>query len=315
MPLPIPDALLAHEDAAVAKAASARTQLPRYLLSAMLAGAFVGVAVLLMLMVSAPLLADQNPAARLVQGAVFGIALTLVVFAGAELFTGNNMVMVQGLWSRRITPIDLGLVWAASLFGNLVGSIAFAGLVHASGVVTAGAPPGQQTVYQAALAGIVKSKASLSGGQLFFRAVLCNMLVCLALWMAARAASDAAKLVCLWWALLAFIASGFEHSIANMTSLGMAAFIGVGSWSDLGRNLLYTVPGNIVGGALLVGLAYAWMTKNPPPRVTSAVPDAVSLEQVDEPVRRTNGTTRPQTTRAKTRTPRTTTPPARGRAR
>ena len=85
MPLSIPDALVAHEDAAVTKATTARTQLPRYLLSAMLAGAFVGVAVLLMLMVSAPLIADQNPAARLVQGAVFGVALTLVVFAGARM--------------------------------------------------------------------------------------------------------------------------------------------------------------------------------------------------------------------------------------
>jgi len=325
MPLSIPDALTAHEDTAVAKATTARTQLPRYLLSAMLAGAFVGVAVLLMLMVSAPLIADQNPSARLVQGAVFGVALTLVVFAGAELFTGNNMVMVQGLWSRKIKPIDLALVWAASLFGNLVGSLAFAGLVNASGVVTAGAPPGQQTVYQAALAGIVKSKASLSGGQLFFRAVLCNMLVCLALWMAARAASDAAKLVCLWWALLAFIASGFEHSIANMTSLGLAALIGVGSWSELGRNLVYTVPGNVVGGALLVGLAYAWIGKDaaPRPRAPRVEPDLLVFEPEVEPVLtkpKGNGRSPARAatataTRPTKRAPRTTTPPARRRTR
>jgi len=328
MPLPIPDALIVHEDTAVAKAATARTKLPRYLSSAMLAGAFVGVAVLLMLMVSAPLIADQNPAARLVQGAVFGVALTLVVFAGAELFTGNNMVMVQGLWSRKIKPIDLALVWAASLFGNLVGSLAFAALVNASGVVTAGAPAGQQTVYQAALAGIVKSKASLSGGQLFFRAVLCNMLVCLALWMAARAASDAAKLVCLWWALLAFIASGLEHSIANMTSLGLAALIGVGSWSELGRNLVYTVPGNVVGGAVLVGLAYAWIGKDPAPRARTpqVEPDLLAFEPELEPVltkpKTGNGrgparaaTATATATRPTTRAPRTTTPPARRRTR
>jgi nitrite transporter NirC len=217
-------------------------------------------------------------------------------------------------------------VWAASLFGNLVGSLAFAALVNASGVVTAGAPAGQQTVYQAALAGIVKSKASLSGGQLFFRAVLCNMLVCLALWMAARAASDAAKLVCLWWALLAFIASGFEHSIANMTGLGLAAFIGVGSWSELGRNLLYTVPGNVVGGAVLVGLAYAWIGKDaaPRPRAQRVEPALVDLEpETDEVLTKpksSNGRTSARAatataTRPTKRAPRTTTPPAHRRTR
>ena len=326
MPLTTPEALALNEDAAVAKAKTARSQLSRYLVSSMLAGAFVGVAIVLMLMVSAPLIAGQNPAARLVQGAVFGVALTLVVFAGAELFTGNNMVMVQGLWAKKITAIDLALVWAASLFGNLVGSLAFAAMVDASGVVTAGAPSGQQTVYQAALAGIVKSKASLSGGQLFFRAVLCNMLVCLALWMATRAASDAAKLVCLWWALLAFIASGFEHSIANMTGLGLAAFIGVGSWGDLGRNLLYTVPGNIVGGALLVGLAYAWVGREGPPRGPTRsrqpapavadfdVDEAIDLEPAmaaSAPVAAKNGNGGSGTKRPV----RTTTPPARRAAR
>ena len=324
MPITIPEALSFNEDASIAKADAARSQLARYLVSSMLAGAFVGVAILLMLMVSAPLIAGQNPASRLVQGAVFGIALTLVVFAGAELFTGNNMVMVQGLWAKKIKPIDLALVWAASLFGNLVGSLAFAALVNASGVVTAGAPAGQQTVYQAALAGIVKSKASLSGGQLFFRAVLCNMLVCLALWMAARATSDAAKLVCLWWALLAFVASGFEHSIANMTALGLAAIIGVGSWGDLGRNLLYTVPGNMVGGALLVGFAYAWIGKQAPTRVATRVrqpaPPLVDFEPEEaidlEPPVTSSTPVRPKTTNGRTptkRVPRTTTPPARSR--
>ena len=80
------------------------------------------------------------------------------------------------------------------LLGNLVGSIGFAGLVNASGVLSAGAPAGQETVFMGSLAGIVKAKAALTGGQLFFRSILCNMLVCLALWMASRTRSDAAKL-------------------------------------------------------------------------------------------------------------------------
>ncbi len=274
MPIPIPEALVAHEAMAVAKARQARTSLSRYLASAALAGAYVGVAIVVLLMASAPLLAAQNPAARLVQGTVFGVALTLVVFAGAELFTGNNMVMLQGLWARQVKTADLALVWVASLLGNLVGSVGFAVLVDASGIFTTGSLPGKPTVFESALGAVALGKHGLTGGQLFFRAVLCNALVCLALWMAARATSDAAKLICLWWGLMAFIVSGFEHSVANMTTLSLAALTGSGTWGALFENLVFTVPGNIVGGGLFVGIAYGWLGRpaSEPGREVAEVP-------------------------------------------
>jgi nitrite transporter NirC len=260
VPISIPEALDAHEALAVAKAAQARSSLPRYLVSSMLAGAYVGVAVVLLIMVSAPLIAAGHPFTKLVQGGVFGIALTLVVFAGAELFTGNNMIMLQGLMRKAVKAEDVVLVWVASLIGNFIGAVGFAMMVDASGIITTGsAKPGTPSAFQSALGTIALSKAKLMPGQLFFRAVLCNMLVCLALWMAARAASDGAKLIVLWWGLLAFISAGFEHSIANMTSLSLAAMTGVGEWSEVARNLLYTIPGNIVGGGLFVGLAYGYL--------------------------------------------------------
>ena len=77
--------------------------------------------------------------------------------------------------------------------------------------------------------------------------------------MAGRASSDGAKLAVLWWGLLAFVGSGFEHSVANMTVFSLAVFNHQAQWSDLARNLLYTVPGNVVGGAVLVGLVYSWL--------------------------------------------------------
>jgi nitrite transporter NirC len=233
------------------------------LLSSAFAGAFVGIAVVLLVSVSAPLLAGANPATKLVQGAVFGIALTLVVFAGAELFTGNAMYMVQGLVRRTVTPAQVAAVWVASLVGNLIGSIGFAALVHAGGSLTG---PGASMV-----ASVVAGKDALTGPQLLSRSILCNALVCLALWMAARTKSDAAKLVVLWWALMAFIASGFEHSIANMTMFALGVFDGSATWAQLGRNLLWTVPGNILGGGVLVGLAYAYLG-------TTRAPALVALE-------------------------------------
>jgi len=261
VPLPITEVLAAHDQLAEAKAVQARTRLGPYMVNTMLAGAYIGVAVVLLLLASGPFIAAKSPATKLVQGSVFGVALTLVVFAGAELFTGNLMVMAQGLTSRSVSGMQAGLVWVSSLVGNLAGSVLFAALVAASGVINAGAEPGKQTVFMTALAGIVKTKASLTGGQLFFRAILCNFLVCLALWMAARTKSDAAKLIVLWWALLAFVASGFEHSVANMTvfSVGIFTHTQGATWSALWHNLEYTVPGNIVGGAVMVGLAYSYI--------------------------------------------------------
>ncbi len=251
MPTPIVEATDDLVVQSTTKASQVRSSLPHYLWLSALAGAFVGVAVVLLISVSAPLVAASAPYAKLVQGLVFGIALTLVVFAGAELFTGNAMVMVQGALARRIRLRDLTAVWVASLLGNLAGSIGFAALVHGGGTLNG---PGAKLV-----ASIVSTKDAASGPQLFWRSVLCNMLVCLALWMAARTKSDGAKLAVLWWALLAFIGSGFEHSIANMTIFSLGVFEHSASWADLARNLAWTVPGNVVGGGLLVGAGYAWL--------------------------------------------------------
>ena len=132
------------------------------------------------------------------------------------------------------------------------------------------------------IASIVKAKNASDGAQLFWRSVLCNLLVCLGLWMAQRTRSDAAKLVVLWWALLAFIGSGFEHSVANMTIFGLGVFEGVADWADLVRNLAWTVPGNIVGGGMLVGLAYAWLGR--PAQPVTAAPEPIPEPAVDAPL-------------------------------
>lgn len=243
---------------AIAATKSQQARSPgRYLYASALAGAYVGVAVVLLLAVSGPFAAAESPATKLVQGAVFGVALTLIVFAGAELFTGNAMFLLQGLYARTVRARDLGLVWGLSLVGNLVGSLAFAGLVHAGGTLRD--TPGGDLV-----GALTAAKSAASGPQLLARAVLCNMLVCLALWMAARASTDGAKLAVLWWALLAFIGSGFEHSVANMTLFSLGALDGTATWDALARNLLWTVPGNVLGGGLVVGIGYAWLTGGRP---------------------------------------------------
>lgn len=258
MPISIHQAAEANAATAADKANAYRDP-ARSALAGVLAGAFVGLAIVLLMSVSAPLAAASHPFTKLVQAAVFGLALTLVVFAGAELFTGNAMVMLQGWWRRTTSAADLGRVWAASLLGNVVGSLLLAAAVHAGGTLTG---PGTSM-----LAAVTAAKRAATEPQLLWRAVLCNALVCLALWMAARTRSDGAKLVVLWWALLAFIASGFEHSVANVTVFGLAALDGSIGGDALARNLAWTVPGNVLGGGLVVGLGYAWVAGRRPAAV------------------------------------------------
>jgi nitrite transporter NirC len=286
MPLTVAEALDGQESAAAAKAALAKGGLPRYLVLAMLAGAYVGIAIALLLATAAAFIDTKNPGANLVKGSVFGIALTLVVFAGAELFTGAVPTMLQGLVARRSSVLDLAVVWVASWIGNLAGSLAFAAMVNASGVFTSGPvdPATHKTLYFTALATIIKGKVALTGGQLFWRAVLCNFLVCLGLWMASRANSDGAKLVVLWWALLAFIATGFEHSVANMTVFGLAIFahVPLATAGAMTTNLLWVTLGNVVGGGLLVGLAYSYAGREKPTAVTVTLPETPTAAELDD---------------------------------
>lgn len=268
MPVTIPEALSDHTAAAQSKSRQLE-DLPRYLCSAALAGAFVGLGIALLFSVGGPLVAAGSPLAKLLMGAVFGLALTLVVFAGGELATGNMMVMTQAAAGRAVQWQRAAVVCVAALIGNFIGSIGLALILHGAGTFSTG--PSADLI-----ATTVAGKDALAGPQLFWRAVLCNALVCLGLWMAARTKSDAAKLALLWWALLAFIASGFEHSVANMTTFSIAALNGTGEWSMLGRNLVWTIPGNLVGGAVLIGGAYAWLGRTGPSTAAAGTPSSGS---------------------------------------
>ena len=265
MPIPLSEGLDVQAGVAAGKIADLRSP-GRYLVSAMLAGAFIGVAVVLLLATTGPLTAANSPWTKLVQGLVFGIALTLVVFAGGELSTGNMMTTVQGMIARR-RGVGAGItVIVVSFVGNLIGAIVFAWLVHASDILSIGGTPGHAAPGATLLASLVKTKAAESASTLFFRGILCNFLVCLAVWMAARTKSDGAKLMLIFWCLLAFVSSGFEHVVANMTtfSLGMMEGAPGATIGAFAKNLLFVGLGNLVGGALLVGASYGFIGRSTP---------------------------------------------------
>lgn len=243
-----------------------------YAVQAMLAGSYIGVAVVLMMSAAGPFRAEGSPAAPLVSGLVFGVALTLVFTAGGELVTSNMMTLTQGAFRRLITWGAAGRTMAFGFFANMAGAFVFAAMVHFTGLLERGKPAGDM------LAGVLAAKGHESIPELFWRGVLCNMLVCLAIWSTVRLTSEGAKLFTIFWCLLAFITSGFEHVVANMTSFGIGLFSGMPetSWADFARNMTTVGLGNLVGGAVVVGLAYAVSASRMSPVVEAAVQESVS---------------------------------------
>ncbi|RUT47802.1 formate/nitrite transporter family protein [Paenibacillus anaericanus] len=240
-------------EAAVKKKEKMNESLPRYIVSAMLAGAYVGLGIILIFSIGAPLAAVKSPFQTTLMGMSFGLALTLVVFAGSELFTGNNMFFTMSTLAKRTTVGDTAKNWTIVFLGNLAGAVLLSLLVWGSGLFKTAAP--EHLIFAASA-----KKMAAPFSELFFRGILCNWLVCLALWMANRAKDDISKLVLIWWCLYAFIASGYEHSVANMTLLSLSLIlpnhpdtITIAGWM---HNMIPVTLGNILGGAVFVGMAY-----------------------------------------------------------
>ena len=224
-----------------------------YWVASMMAGAYVGLGIILIFTLGNLV----DPALRpLVMGATFGIALTLVINAGAELYTGHTMYLTFGVKAGRISSASAMRAGLQSWGGNLLGSILVAWLFWQTGGGKL-LPDGASLLHSAALA-----KTQLPVMALIAKGMLCNWLVCLAIWMCQRV-EGSAKFIAIWWCLLAFIASGYEHSIANMTLFALSWF-GAHSpdftLSGIGYNLLWVTLGNTLSGVLFMGLGYWYAT-------------------------------------------------------
>ena len=219
-----------------------------------LAGAFIGLgSVFYVIVLSDPGLGFA--ASRVLGGAVFSLGLLLVVVAGAELFTGNNllaMAWADGVVSSR----DVLRNWIVVCAANFVGAAGLAVLVFLSGHPDLNGGAIGRTYLQVAAA-----KSALPFWTAFFRGVLCNLLVCMAVWMTLAGRSVTDKFFAILLPISAFVAAGFEHSIANMYFLPMGLLLSAKAglplqWEGLWTNLVPVVLGNIVGGSVLVALVY-----------------------------------------------------------
>ena len=234
--------------------AKARLPLASLFMLGMLAGAFIGLGSLFAVIVYSD--ASLGFAARrLLGGSVFSLGLLLVVVAGAELFTGNNLLAMA--WADgKLTTREVLLNWTVVCAANFAGALVLAGLVFLSGHTAMNAGAVAQTYRE-----IAAAKTSLPPVQAFFSGVMCNVLVCMAVWMALAGRSVVDKLAAIVLPIAAFVAAGFEHSVANMylIPLGMllqgAAGEPVVLWG-LARNLAPVIAGNLVGGSVIVALVY-----------------------------------------------------------
>lgn len=232
--------------------AKARADTLTLLVLAILAGAFISIGALLFTVVVTESGFGFGPT-RLLGGLSFCLGLILVVVAGAELFTGNNLIAMA--WaSRLISTRDVMRNWLIVYVGNVVGCLGTVFLVVWSGVASlGGGAVGEMAIH------IARTKADLSLSEAFTRGILCNALVCLAVWLAIGARSVTDKVVAVIFPITAFVAIGFEHSIANWFFLPFGfALDGQGAVSIVGvaRNIVAVSAGNIVGGTLLVTAVY-----------------------------------------------------------
>ncbi len=240
-----------------AKVGEGKVRMPfgKTLALAVLAGAFIALAAVGAAVgavsVTAPSLA------KLVSACIFPAGLGMVVVAGSELFTGNNLLVIP-LLQKRITLAAMLRNWGIVYLGNLLGAVTVAALATAGGIYRQ---------FDGALAASVvatgQAKLALGFGQAFVRGVLCNFLVCIAVWMSFAADGVPGKLAAVFFPIALFVLCGYEHSVANMYYLPAALFAAGAngapglSWGGfLVRSLLPVTLGNLVGGAGGVGLTY-----------------------------------------------------------
>jgi formate/nitrite transporter len=246
-------------------AASEKAALPfsRLLVMAIMGGVYIGLGGLLALVVAggSPALQASNPGlVKLLFGAVFPLGFIAVVLTGTDLFTSNCATQVVALWRKNVSPKTVVRVWCVSYLGNFMGAC-FAAWAYTS-ATDLFTPDQPWTQY---LLSMAHHKLENPFMVSFMRGVLANLLVCIATWQGYSAKDTLGRMVGIWLPVMGFVALGMEHSIANMFFIPAAMLAGFDvTWSHFFiANLVPVTLGNLVGGAIFVGLPYVWLYTKP----------------------------------------------------
>lgn len=233
----------------------------RFILLTVLAGIYIAFGGILSLTLGYgfPEITAGNPGLqKLLSGAAFPIGLILVVVLGAELFTGNNALLMPPLLTRKCSIADVLVNWTLVWIGNVMGALLFVYfMVYLTGL-TAPEP------YHSAIINIANAKVSMPWGTVLLKGIGANWCVCLAIWLAMSAKSSGAKMFGCWFPVMAFVALGYEHSIANMFFIpcGILEGADISTWEMIWCNLIPATLGNIIGGAVFVGCVHSYLYLN-----------------------------------------------------
>jgi len=259
------------EAAVESGAAKAHLRWDKVVVGAFLAGAYIAFGGLVALSVSSGLdPATWGTLPTLFMGAAFTLGLILVVIAGSHLLTGNMMLVPIGAMQGRLTVGDVVRNLTLVLVGNVLGAmfVAYFLAVQTGVVGRAGGPPGTAAMIYDRLAGIAASKGLHENAwQIFLRGVGCNWLVCLGVWIALAADSVGSKVLGMFFPIMAFVAMGFDHVVANMFFLPAGIFAGVPGldWGEVLHNWVFAFLGNLVGAVVFVATSYWYLYLRPDP--------------------------------------------------
>ncbi len=239
--------------AGVRKVALKDEHILHYFLRAALAGLYLGIIVFLYWNLAQNL--SGSPFGKVIASLSFGLGLFVIIVTNSELFTSNNMYLTVSSLAKRTSWTQTLRLWGVCWLGNLAGSVLIALLLMGAGSLDA--LPADHALYKGALA-----KTELAASVIFFRGVLANWIVCIAVWVGMHMKEDIAKMTAIILIISVFLYLGFEHSIANMATFAMA-FLGHGTitLAGAGYNLLWSTLGNIVGGGFFIGALYWGMNK------------------------------------------------------
>ncbi|MBP3039628.1 formate/nitrite transporter family protein, partial [Bacillaceae bacterium Marseille-Q3522] len=216
------------------------------------AGAFIALGYLLYIRITAPLTGDIAGLGTILGASVFPIGLVLTLIAGGELLTGNMMAVSTARLSGKINTAALGKNWLIITISNFIGAIFVAYFFgQLAGLTSSG-------IYLEQTISIAEHKLEAPFMQAFFSGIGCNWLVALAVWLSYGTEDMAGKILAIWFPIMAFVAIGFQHIVANMFVIPAAIFAGYFSWTDYLLNFIPVFFGNAVGGAIFVAGAY-WL--------------------------------------------------------
>ena len=227
----------------------------RYLVRAMLASAFIGFGVIIAFKSGNYFYAVHSPVAYPMAAFTFGAAIIMIAYGGGDLFTGNTFYFTYSALDGKLKWSKVFKMWGTTYAGNLIGALLFAYFIYLTGLFASPSVNGF-------LVSVAEAKMNASTAEVFFRSILCNWLVCMAFYIPMTMKADGAKLFCMVFFVFGFFISGYEHSIANMSTFSIAL---VGEHPDtisVGKAIANIIPvtiGNMIGGILFMAITYKWL--------------------------------------------------------